>query len=778
MKMKKMTALFLAFILFAAALPAVQAETPKKKNTVMIYMCGTNLESVGRQGTGCLGDIMKSRFNKEEVNVVILAGGCVNWSYGYDVKQLTLLEFNEKERRPVVADTFPLSSMGDKDTLLNFLNVCYDRYPAERYDLVLWDHGGGPNKGVCQDALFKPDTLTIPELCEALSQSPFANQPLDILAFHACLMGSAEVANTLVPYARYMVAGEDSIYGLSYEWLAGIENDEDAWETAKRMVDLSYAKNGEIIQKQKATELNAFAAVNLSGMQQLLQAMDDFFPAVSVNLSEKNFSTMSKNRRDTISFGLGDSDEDSYYDLVDLGSLVNAYRANDEEKADAVISALGEAVYCHADPDCTGLTVYHPFVNKKAAEEFLPDYNNLHFSEGYTDYIKRFTEMLLSAPYVSFDNMVVAKDADKSKFSSVSLALNQEQRDHFGSAELLVLCKTADGAYQFVYATPPTLFIDQNDVLKGEFEHASLYAVGQDGQLLSGVIEYTRGNNGYYYISAELDGQTDYGEPFSQQVRIACKLDADGKRLIPVNVEVKEESGFYTPAYEMEFAEYSAIRISSVSRLLPETEGALPSFRDWDFAGEPDVWSAAIDDTWHFEFVDNQQAEENLYIAFQVTDSQNNRYSSQLLPLKAPIWEAEWRVNNDEIETVELHFLEGKKEGESYRVSAVVASKDEAEVIINVINVQVNQEPMADITATVYGMGMNWGLVRTVINDQITAEEQPMSFTISLEAFSQELEQQEISFELDVINAITGESLGHVYVDGWVRADFSGSEEA
>ncbi|MBR5110033.1 MAG: hypothetical protein IK099_07545 [Clostridia bacterium] len=778
MKMKKMTALLLAFMLFTAVLPAVHAETPRKKNTVMIYMCGTNLESVGRQGTGCLGDIMNSRFNKEEVNVVILAGGCVNWSYGYDVKQLTLVEFNEKERRPVVADTFPLSSMGDKDTLVNFLNVCYDRYPAERYDLVLWNHGGGPNKGVCQDALFKPDTLTIPELCEALSQSPFADQPLDLLAFHACLMGSAEVANALVPYARYMVAGEDSIYGLSYDWLAGMENDEDAWETAKRMVDLSYAKNGEIIQKQKASELNAFAAVNLSGMQRLLQAMDEFFPAVSVNLDEISFSAMSKNRRNTISFGLGDNDEDSYYDLVDLGSLVNAYRDSDEEKADAVISALGEAVYCHADPDCTGLTVYHPFVNKKAAEVFLPGYNNLHFSEGYTDYINRFTEMLLSEPYASYANMAISKDADKSKFSSVSLALTQEQLDHFGAAELLVLCKTADGAYQFVNAAPPVHFIDQNNILKGEFEHASLYAVSQDGRLLSGVIEYTRGNNGLYCISAGLDGQTDYGEPFSQQVRIACELDADGKRLVPVNVEVREESGFYTPAYEMEFTDYSAVRIFSVSRLLPEAEGALPSFWDWESAGEPDVWSAAIDDTWHFEFVGNQQPEEDLYIAFQVTDSQNNRYSSQLLPLKAPVWEAAWSVNNDEIETVELHFLEGKKEGESYRVSAVVSSKDEAEVILNVVDVQVNHEPMADITATVYGMGMNWGLVRTVINDQIAAEEQPMSFTIPLEAFSQELDGQEISFALEVINAVTGEILGHLYVDGSVKADFSGSEEA
>ncbi len=777
MKLKKMAALFLAFVLLSAAMPAVQAETPKKKNTVMIYMCGTNLESVGRQGTRCLGDIMNSRFNKEEVNVVILAGGCVNWSFGYDVKQLTLVEFNEKERRPVVADTFPLSSMGDKDTLVNFLNVCYERYSAERYDLVLWDHGGGPNKGVCQDALFKSDMLTVPELCEALSESPFSKQHLDILAFNACLMGSAEVANALVPYARYMVAGEDSIYGLSYEWLAGMENDADAGETAKRMVDFSYAKNGDTIQKQKATELNAFSAVNLSGMQRLLKAMDEFFPAVSVNLSETGFSAMSSNRRNIISFGLGGNDEDSYYDLVDLGSLVKAYRASDEEKADAVLSALGEAVYCKADPECTGLTVYHPFVNKKEAEVFLPVYSRLHFSEGYTDYIDRFTAMLLSAPYASFANMTVTKDANKSKFSSVSLALNQEQRDHFGAAELLVLCKTADGVYQFVNMAPPVHFIDQNNVLSGEFEHASLYAVDQDGQLLSGVIEYTKGNNGLYFIAAELEGLTDYGEPFTQQVRIGCELDADGKRLLPVNVEVLEESGFYTPAYATAFTDYSAVRISSVSRLMPQTEGALPSFWDWAPAGEPDVWSHAIDDTWHFEFVDNRQAEEDLYIAFQVTDSQNNRYSSQLLPLKAPIWEAEWRVNNDEIETVELHYLEGKKEGENYRISAVVSSKDEAEVILNVVNVQVNQAPMADITATVYGMGMNWGLVRTVVDDQIIAEEQPMSFTVSLDAFSQELEQQEISFELEVINAVTGEVLGHLYVDGRMKADFSDSEE-
>ena len=91
---------------------------------------------------------------------------------------------------------------------------------------MFWDHGGGPNEGVCYDRIseekiHRMDTLTTPELESALNNSPFAKQKLDMIVFHACLMGSAEVATRIAPFARYMVASEEINYGIGYKLAQG-----------------------------------------------------------------------------------------------------------------------------------------------------------------------------------------------------------------------------------------------------------------------------------------------------------------------------------------------------------------------------------------------------------------------------------------------------------------------------------------------------------------------------------------------------------------------------
>ena len=258
----RITVLLLIVALVAIAAVAGGEAAGSKKTTVMIYMCGADLEAKNFQGTSTMRDINGSGINKEQVNVVALLGGTTVWGRGYDVSKLTLVELGG--RRAVEVDSFEGRSMGDPETLTTFLDMCRERYPAERYILIMWDHGGGPNGGVCFDLLYNDDTLSILELASALEDSVFAGKGLDIIAFNTCLTGSIEFAANLAPFARYMVATEDSMYGLDYSWLKTADTDETPLITAQHIVDGTYALNKQIIASQKALEMNSVAKYHLS----------------------------------------------------------------------------------------------------------------------------------------------------------------------------------------------------------------------------------------------------------------------------------------------------------------------------------------------------------------------------------------------------------------------------------------------------------------------------------------------------------------------------------
>ncbi len=83
-------------------------------------------------------------------------------------------------------------------------------YPAEQYDLILWNHGGGAFFGYGFDETTN-DSLTLDELDQAFADSPFHDgNKLEFIGFDACLMANIETAHTLSPYANYMVASQES----------------------------------------------------------------------------------------------------------------------------------------------------------------------------------------------------------------------------------------------------------------------------------------------------------------------------------------------------------------------------------------------------------------------------------------------------------------------------------------------------------------------------------------------------------------------------------------
>ncbi len=109
-------------------------------------------------------------------------------------------------------------NMGDEATLEDFLLWGADTFRAERYMVVLKDHGGAWT-GCCVDYSSSHDILNLPEMSYALrSMINVTGAPIDLLLFDDCLMGSMEVAAEFGDLALYAVVSETIGWTSNYDY--------------------------------------------------------------------------------------------------------------------------------------------------------------------------------------------------------------------------------------------------------------------------------------------------------------------------------------------------------------------------------------------------------------------------------------------------------------------------------------------------------------------------------------------------------------------------------
>jgi hypothetical protein len=141
-----------------------------------------------------------------------------------------LLYVNEGGSDSVGAEYgYPMEvDMSDPEVLEDFVvNACTD-YPAEKYALILWDHGGGW-RGLCWDDTTEEETLeneciTMVELRDALLDAKEeTGVVLDVVGFDLCLMAMPEVAYQVRDCAKYVVFSEETVpgAGFPYDAIAG-----------------------------------------------------------------------------------------------------------------------------------------------------------------------------------------------------------------------------------------------------------------------------------------------------------------------------------------------------------------------------------------------------------------------------------------------------------------------------------------------------------------------------------------------------------------------------
>lgn len=103
--------------------------------------------------------------------------------------------------------------MGSPTTLKNFIEWAKASYPADRYVLVLWNHGNGWRRSpgsLPEERAWSYDDQYGTSIKQWETATALAGQRFDIIAWDCSLMQMMEVAYETAPYADYIVGSEES----------------------------------------------------------------------------------------------------------------------------------------------------------------------------------------------------------------------------------------------------------------------------------------------------------------------------------------------------------------------------------------------------------------------------------------------------------------------------------------------------------------------------------------------------------------------------------------
>lgn len=370
-----------------------EPEKPLSKATVLIYMNGSDLETDEGQATEDITEMLAASYS-EDVNILIQTMGTLLWDDRYDIS------YDETQRFRVTEDDIELvdSGLGQLDctispTLRGFIDWGTANYPAERYMLIFWNHGGGPVYGFGYDEYQGVnESLTLDEIVTALE---FADVKFDFIGMDCCIMSCIEVCYALYDYCDYTILSEEfeSWLGWSYQgWInALVDNpDIDTVELGKIIVDDMIMEN----EAQSEVEPSVLAVIDQSMIKVLFNAWTNFAYANEQTLLDYNFSVEIEGES-RVHPGLRSKDDEEYgiaeYNITDIMSVAQNIES---KEAEALQRVLDDTVLYFGTTEnanhFTGLAVTLPYGDYVFYSEMKRIYSGCGFDEEYLEWLSKF----------------------------------------------------------------------------------------------------------------------------------------------------------------------------------------------------------------------------------------------------------------------------------------------------------------------------------------------------------------------------------------------------
>lgn len=640
--------LLLALTLLLLCCHAASAD--EAQLTLMIYMTGSNLESEYFAATSDIQEMISSRYDQKQVNVLIMTGGSEKWwTPGISADHLSIHRIERAKLTP--EKDYPLESMASPNPLTALLDYGHAAYPADKYALIIWDHGNGPVNGVCMDTLFGGDLLLPAELNAALAASPFGEEnKLEWIGFDACLMANAETASLLAPYAKYMIASQETEpgRGWDYGFLKGIEADATGADTGRRIIDRYYDSAMTHTPGNNIT----LSLMDLGQIAAVKDAADAFFTALNMHLTAENFSELSVQRQSATGVGRAAA-SDSDYDLVDLRSLASHYAGFAEAEARSLTDALdGAVLYSRANIEgLSGLSVYHPYYNKAAyLTNWRTAYRKAALSDSYLRYLDTYTGIWLGEQLTSWKGMQPTLAVDPNGESqTISLQLTASQLQNYASAELLVFAASDQYGYGFLYREALER-PDENGLLAISYDGRQLVHVDENGSTIGSSLSYYL-KDSRIALGGFLRKNSQYLSEEKTMFAYFRPLGDDGTLEFLYLDEVLE-NGVLNSRHNVQLEDWDHFYVLYNNRVpTTDAEGEMLPFDSWEDSGWSLWQGLELKHGLTLRFSREQVLNSDYAAILQIKDTQGNLHVTPLIPLqhlKATVLDAASQVMLDD----------------------------------------------------------------------------------------------------------------------------------
>lgn len=364
--------------------------------TIMVYMCGTDLESKSGMASSDLAEMAKATIGKK-VNLLVYTGGCKSWqTSGISNTNNQIYQIQNGKLTRLVSNAGS-ASMTDPNTLSSYISFCKQNFPANRYDLILWDHGGGSLTGYGYDEKNRSSgSMGLADIQKALSA---ANVTFDFIGFDACLMATLENALMLSPYADYLIASEETEPGIGWyytNWLTALSKNTSmpTLEIGKIIVD-DFVSTCNSQCRGQATTLSV---IDLAELEYTVPSkLNAFAQDTAALLKSNDYKTVSDARSTSREFAAS-----SRIDQVDLVHLATRLGTNEGEAlAQALLGAVKYNQTSSSMMNAYGLSIYFPYQQVSNVNSAVSTYKNIGIDSDYTRCIQQFASMEIGGQAVS-----------------------------------------------------------------------------------------------------------------------------------------------------------------------------------------------------------------------------------------------------------------------------------------------------------------------------------------------------------------------------------------
>ena len=305
--------------------------------TILLYLCGSDLESnsatttQGGYATRDLTEIL-SVSCPSNVNFVIQTGGSSKWSTKYGISATKIGRYHVNNKSLVQDASLDQANMGDYETFRDFLEWGMVTYPAKRYGVIMWNHGGAM-EGVCYDENYDDDSLLNSEVVNGVYDARLlagVSEKLEFIAYDVCLMAVQDVAEYNSYNFNYMVASQESESGNGYDydaWLPTLYNNPTTVNTVTLLTKIADT----FIAEQGTTSDQTQAVYDLSKMPAYYTAFENLAAKLRTLItSASGWTTLTNIVSQCQKYGAYDYNGTTYYlyDVFDIDQFITKMQAN------------------------------------------------------------------------------------------------------------------------------------------------------------------------------------------------------------------------------------------------------------------------------------------------------------------------------------------------------------------------------------------------------------------------------------------------------------------